>query len=134
MPANEFELTTHARSPGPRQARSTPTAGLDLGGADFGRELVQHAVDELEAIGAAEGLGEFDGLVDDDLVRDLDVVLQLVGADQQDAVLDWRQLPDLAVEEGREAGDSSPTWRSRKGAKRSRSAAASRAAPYSSAL
>ena len=49
---------------------------------------VEHAVHVLEAVGAAEGLGEFHRLVDDDAVGDLRMMRELVRPDQQRRVLD----------------------------------------------
>ena len=63
-----------------------------------GRGLVEHAVDVLVAVGAAEALGQLDRLVDRHLVGHVDAVLELVGADHQHAVLDRRQLGGLAVD------------------------------------
>src|SRR6185295_2289220 len=52
-------------------------AQADLRRPQFGGEFVQHAVDVLVTVGAAETLGEFDGLVDDDSIRSLRMVAQL---------------------------------------------------------
>ena len=67
------------------------------------RGVVEHAVDVLVAVGAAEGLGQLHRLVDRHLVGHVDAVLELVGADQQHAVLDRRQLARLAVDVARRA-------------------------------
>jgi hypothetical protein len=63
---------------------------------------VEHAVDVLVAVGAAEALGQLDGLVDRHLVRHVHAVLQLVDADHQHAVLDRRKLGGPAVDVLRE--------------------------------
>ena len=62
-------------------------------------QLVQHAVDVLVAVDAAEGLGQLDRFVDDDAVRDFRMVLQLIGAQQQHAMLDRRQFGHAAVDQ-----------------------------------
>src|SRR5512134_380459 len=61
-------------------------------------DLVEHAVDVLEAFGAAETLRQFNRLVDDDPVGNFEPLLQLVGTDQQDSMLDRRQRLDAAIE------------------------------------
>ena len=66
--------------------------------------LVEHAVDVLVAVGAAEDLGQFDRLVDGDAVGNVHAVRQLVGADQQHAMFHRRQLRGLAVDMAREHG------------------------------
>src|SRR5690606_27103302 len=59
---DEFELAPPVRAPvrsgAPRHAR-LPPAGLER--AQAGRNPVEHAVDVLVAVGAAEGLGELHG-------------------------------------------------------------------------
>ena len=49
--------------------------GFDLGGASLGGGVVEHAVDVLVPVGAAEALGQFHGFVDGDLVGDVEAVL-----------------------------------------------------------
>ena len=77
--------------------------GFDFVGTQTGGELVEHAVHEAVAVGAAVALGELDGLVDDDPVGGVGAVHHLEGAHQQDAALDGRQLVELPVDEGGEA-------------------------------
>ena len=55
------------------------------------------------AVGAAEFLREFDAFVDDDAQGHAGAVQQFVGADEQDAALDGRQVVDGAVEQRRQA-------------------------------
>ena len=74
-------------------------------GAHRRRVAVEHAVDELVAVGAAVGLGELDGLVDHDAVRDVGTTLELPRADREDCALDRRELGGAAVEQRREALD-----------------------------
>ena len=49
---------------------------------------VEHAIDVLEAVGAAEGLGQFHRFVDDDAIGNFRVMGQLERPDQQGGVLD----------------------------------------------
>src|SRR5437868_1599479 len=56
----------------------------DFLGTHCRRQLVQHAVHVLVAVGAAEALAQLDRLVDRHPVRDLRVVHQLPGADEED--------------------------------------------------
>src|SRR6185312_5109911 len=49
----------------------------DLVAANARRELVEHAVHELVAVGAAIALRELDGLVDDDAIRDVQLMHHL---------------------------------------------------------
>jgi len=51
--------------------------GAHLGGAQLRRGLVEHAVDVLVAVGAAEALGQLDAFVDGHAVGDVEAVLQL---------------------------------------------------------
>jgi hypothetical protein len=76
---------------------AAPRARLHLDRPQVGSRLVEHAVDVLVAVGAAEVLRQLDRLVDGHLVGHVDAVLELVGADHQHAVLDGRQLGGLAV-------------------------------------
>src|SRR5574343_391478 len=110
-------------SPGPRTAEgvgrakylsiraNSPAIGLLLGllaGGDFvrtqdGCHLVEHAIDVLVAVGAAEGLGQFDGFVDDHAVRGFGMVLHLESAEHHHAGFDRRQFAEGAVDVGRDA-------------------------------
>jgi hypothetical protein len=79
------------------RAMSSNSEGTESGlsylcGPQHGGQLVQHAVDELVAVGAAEGLGQFDGFVDDHAIGCFRMQLELAGAQQQDAALDRRDL------------------------------------------
>src|SRR6478736_4862811 len=56
------------------------------------RQLVEHAVHVLVAVGAAEALAELDRLVDGDAVRDFRIVHELPRGDQQDRALDRAHL------------------------------------------
>src|SRR6185436_15553718 len=76
----------------------------DLLGPHRGGELVEDAVHPLVPVGAAEALAELDRLVDGHPVRDLLVVHQLPGADEQDRALDRAHLLPLAVGERRQPG------------------------------
>ncbi len=62
------------------------------------RELVEHAVDELVAVGAAIGLRELDRLVDHHAIGNLRPVLQLPRADHENRALDRRKLRGATVE------------------------------------
>lgn len=73
---------------------------VDFGLAISRSQFVQYAVDVFVAVDTAEGLGQFDRFVDDDLVGDFQVVLQLISADQQGRMLNWRQLVDGTVDQG----------------------------------
>src|SRR5689334_22591178 len=70
----------------------------DLFGPHRRRQLVQHAVHVLVAIGAAEALAKLDRLVDRHAVGNLRVVHQLPRADEEDRALDWAHLVPLAVD------------------------------------
>src|SRR5882672_9430434 len=70
----------------------------DLVGPQPGSDLLEHAVDEAMAFGAAEALAELDRLVDHHLERRFRMRHQLERADVQDRALDWRELGQLAVE------------------------------------
>ena len=79
----------------------------------FGRtqlrgEFVEHAVDELVSVGAAEGLGEFDRFVDDDPPGRLEMVAQFAGRHQKNAALDGRNLVpgafDMRFQRGPQGG------------------------------
>ena len=63
------------------------------------RRPVEHAVDELVAIGRTEALCQTDGLVDDDAKRYFRTVLKFVTADEKHGVFDRVQLRGLAVEQ-----------------------------------
>ena len=52
------------------------------------RQLVEHPIDELVAVGAAEVLGQFDGFVEDDAIGRLGKVAEFAGGEQQYAALD----------------------------------------------
>jgi hypothetical protein len=86
------------RTPSRRTGRCAPRAGRSSswpralprrGRPDFrwraaasgAQAIVEHAVDVLVAVGAAEGLGQFDRIVDDHAVGHVQAVRQLVGAD-----------------------------------------------------
>ncbi len=93
MPPDQVEFTGWAHvcsrwvgKPTQRSARP------DLGRSRACGDLVEHAVDELVAVGAAEGLGEFDCLVDDHPIRDLEMAGEFESTDQQCCMLDRRQL------------------------------------------
>jgi hypothetical protein len=81
-----------------------PGARADLGRPQVGGGLVEHAVDVLVAVGAAEALGHFDRFVDDHAVGHLDAVRQLVGADQQHTMFHRRQQRGAAVDMARQHG------------------------------
>ena len=84
-------------------SRATPGAPrVELGRAPLGRELVEHAVDVGVAVLGAEALGDFDRLVDDDAIRHVEAMAQLVGADAQHRALDRIDAVDLAIEVRRE--------------------------------
>ena len=65
---------------------------------------MQHAVDVLVAVGAAEGLGQLDALVDHDTQRYIRAMLELVGADPEHGALDWRDFGQRSVQAGGEQG------------------------------
>src|SRR5215467_10929402 len=94
----ERTASIRSNSTGSRAAR------VELGLAPFGRELVEHAVDVRVPVLGAEALGDFDGLVDDDAVRHVDAVTQLIRADAQRRALDRIDAVDLAVEVRRKRG------------------------------
>ena len=73
--------------------------------ADRGRDAIEHAVDERGGFRGAESLRELDGFVDHDAVRNLEPVLELPGADDEDRALDGRQARRVAVEPRRDALD-----------------------------
>src|SRR5689334_11089745 len=77
---------------------------VDLDSPHLGGDLVEHAVDVLVAVGAAEALGELDRLVDRDLVRNLDAAHELERAEHQRRVLDRREQLDLAIDVRGERG------------------------------
>ena len=79
---DQLELAQRHRRSARRSART------NLGRPRFGSDLVKHAIDVLETVGATEGLGKLDRLVDDDPIRNLEMTGQLVGADQQRCMLD----------------------------------------------
>src|SRR5690554_1078823 len=89
-----------------RISSNSPTgsafAGPQLGAAQLGRQLVEHPVDELVAVGGAEGLGQLDALVDDHPVGHVEALLQLVGGQAQDGQLHRVQIADRPVQAGRE--------------------------------
>lgn len=60
-------------------------------------ELVKDAVDVSMAIGATEGLGELDGLIDHDAIWHLGNIQQFVCRQKQDGVLDRRELGQRPV-------------------------------------
>ena len=88
----EFRQVGHASVPVNGRVNRGPLAACrarpDFGRAGLGGELIQHAVDELEPVCAAEGLGKLHSLVDGDPIRNFDVVHELESSDEQDAVLD----------------------------------------------
>jgi hypothetical protein len=86
MARDEFEFRGHG------------IRAFDLRGPQHGGQLVQHAVDELVAVGAAVGLGQFDGFVDDHAVGCFRMQLEFAGAQQQDAALDRRDFIPGAVD------------------------------------
>src|SRR6516162_6683982 len=71
----------------------------DLVGAHRAGQPVEHAVHVLVPVGAAVALAQLDGLVDRHSVRNLRVVHQLPGAEQQDGALDGTHVVPLAVGE-----------------------------------
>jgi hypothetical protein len=77
-------------------------AGLFLGSEFFRanqrRDLVEHAIDVLVAIGAAKGLGQLDGFVDDDAVGRFRVVDQLEGCPSSECRLRRREFAERAVD------------------------------------
>src|SRR5690242_20421357 len=77
-------------------------ARRELGRAPLGRELVEHTVDVGVPVLGAEALGDFDGFVDDDAIRHVDAMAQLIRADAQRRALDRIDAVDLAVEMRRE--------------------------------
>src|SRR5262249_12876113 len=68
-------------------------------GAHRAGQPVEHAVHVLVPIGAAVALAQLDGLVDRHSVRNLRVVHQLPGAQQQDGALHGAHVVPLAVGE-----------------------------------
>src|SRR3546814_184769 len=70
----------------------TARRGLSLARPGVGRHFVEHAIDELEAIGAAKRLSQLDCLVDGHLVGDFDMMDEFEAADQQNAMFDRREL------------------------------------------
>lgn len=84
-------------------SRSAFLRVVDLDVARGRRKLVEDAVDVLVPVNAAERLGQLNGFVDHDLVRDFDMIAELVRADQQRCMLYRRQLVDRAVDHGGEA-------------------------------
>src|SRR5579862_1395140 len=74
----------------------------DLLGADFQREFLQHAVDELVAAGTAEAPAKFDRLVQHHLERRFQSPREFVGRDQQDHALDRGKRGEAAVQIGRD--------------------------------
>src|SRR5690606_25614870 len=88
--------------PPARYASSMPhpyLPGLGFVRTQFDGELVEHAIDELVAVGAAIFLGQFDGFIEDDAIRRFRMMLELVGAQQQHAALDRRHFLPGAVDE-----------------------------------
>src|SRR5262245_41888848 len=85
----------------PRSSRLAPRP-LRLGGSQRRRELVEHAVHVLVAVGAPVRLRELDRLVDDDLERHVGGVLELPRGEQQDAALDRRERLHPPVERRRD--------------------------------
>jgi hypothetical protein len=86
---------------GVRTGQARPRArarGFHLGRPQVGGGLVEHAVDVLVAVGAAEALGHFHRLVDDHAVGHVDAVRQLVGADHQHTMFHRRQQLGAAVD------------------------------------
>src|SRR4051794_3378580 len=77
-------------------------ARFKLGRAPFGREFVEHAVDVGVPVVGPEPLGDFDGFVDDDAIRYVDAMAELVRADAQRRPLDRIDAVDLAIEMRRE--------------------------------
>src|SRR5690606_38355557 len=85
-----------------KRVSSTARGGcLHLGGAHVGSQFIEHAVDELEATGAAERFGQSDRFIDGHLVRHFDVGHEFVAADKQDAVRYRRQFVQRPVDVGR---------------------------------
>src|SRR6185503_10360162 len=66
--------------------------------AQLDRQLLEHAVDELVAVGAAEALAQLDRLVQHHLERRLGPLGQLIGGDQQDRALYRRERRQAAVQ------------------------------------
>src|SRR5918994_2942924 len=62
------------------------------------RDLLQDAVDETVAVGAAEALAELDRLVQHHLERRVRVRGELIGADVEDRALDRREASERAIE------------------------------------
>src|SRR5258706_1367309 len=79
------------RSDGLPDARDFLRAQLD-------RQFLEHAVDELVAVGAAEALAQLDRLVEHHLEGRLRPLRQLVGGDQQDDPLHRRERRQAAVQ------------------------------------
>jgi len=77
----------------------------DLRRSNVGRNLVEHAVDELVSIGAAIGFGELDRFIDDDLVGNLEAIDELPTADHQQRLFDRRKRFGFAIEMRRDARD-----------------------------
>src|ERR1017187_4969911 len=67
-----------------------------------GAHFVEHAVDELVAVGTAVGFGQFYGLVDHHAVRRLGMPFHLAGAEQKDAALDGGNRVPGPVDVGRQ--------------------------------
>src|SRR5580700_528708 len=68
------------------------------------RRAVEHAVDEFVAVGGAKAARKIHRFVDHHAKRNLEPVLQLVAADQQQRVLDRIELGRFAVQQRRERG------------------------------
>src|SRR5690606_22296892 len=84
--ADQLELTH-----GPSVPRSAPGC-LDFRFAQHRRELVQHTVDELVAIGGTEDLGQLDTFVDHHAIRYVDTLDELPGGQAQHRQLDRVEL------------------------------------------
>src|SRR5450830_1395969 len=84
--------------------RNSTATGADFRFAHLGSKTIEHAVDVFVTVDAAKGLGQLNRFVDDDLVRDLRIVLQLERANQQRRMLDRRQLGNGTINQWRQPG------------------------------
>src|SRR5450830_960550 len=70
----------------------------------LGSKTIQHAIDVLVTIDAAERLGQLNGFVDHHLVGNFDVILQFECANQQGCMLYRRQFGNGPINQRRQAG------------------------------
>ena len=78
--------------------------------ADTGSQLVEDAVDEFMAVGAAESFGNFDGFIDDNRVWGFRNSAQLMAGNQQNGAFDRAEVFFVAVEQGADFSMYSSAW------------------------